>query len=278
MLAAGVRRGPVLADAAYGDETAFRDRLSEWELSYAVGVRRATTVWWGEHQPAPMSEYSGQGRPRRRLIRDAEHMPIAIQDVARALAAQSYRTLTWREGEAGELSSRFARVRVRAAHHNQPRTEEWLLIEWPKEETEPTHYWLSTLPKEISLTDLVAVVKGRWMIERNYQDLKQELGLGHFEGRNWRGFHHHASLCIAAYGFLLLERLRDPGKKNPPRLPEPPVSQGFRPRGRSSKTAACAVVHSVHSVSPCPGHRPLACSVSLLWCSKSGSNECLITQ
>jgi hypothetical protein len=113
-------------------------------------------------------------------------------------------------GTAERLSSRFARVRVRAARRDfkrsESRPEEWLLIEWPKGEQEPTKYWLSTLPEDITLHRLVYFTKLRWRIERDYQELKQEVGLGHFEGRGWRGFHHHATLCIAAYGFLISER------------------------------------------------------------------------
>lgn len=93
------------------------------------------------------------------------------------------------------------------------RAEEWLLIEWPKGEVEPTHYWLSTLPQDSTLKQLVATTQARWRIEHDYLELKSELGLDHFEGRGWRGFHHHASLCIAAYGFLILERLSGLGKK-----------------------------------------------------------------
>ena len=108
------------------------------------------------------------------------------------------------------LSSRFAAVRVREGHRYYWRTErpseEWLLIEWPEEEPEPTKYWLSNLGAAVSLEELVAAAKLRWRIERDYQELKQEIGLGHFEGRGWRGFHHHATLCIAAYGFLVAER------------------------------------------------------------------------
>ena len=99
---------------------------------------------------------------------------------------------------------------VRAAHRDYQRTAarpaEWLLIEWPKGEAEPIKYWLSTLPEDITFSRLVDLTKLRWRIERDYQELKQEVGLGHFEGRGWRGFHHHATLCIAAYGFLISER------------------------------------------------------------------------
>ena len=115
-------------------------------------------------------------------------------------------------GSQGTLRSRFAAVRVRPAHRDEkrtePRPEEWLLIEWPKEASEPTKYWLSNLPVTTSLKSLVKLAKHRWVIERDYEELKQELGLGHYEGRSWRGFHHHATLCIAAYGFLMAERNR----------------------------------------------------------------------
>src|SRR5262249_51695160 len=118
--------------------------------------------------------------------------------------------VTWRQGTNARLSSRFAAVRIRPAHHDYWRSEphpiEWLLIEWPKGESQPAKYWLSTAPEDTPLRELVDLAKLRWRIERDYQDLKQEIGLGHYEGRGWRGFHHHATLCIAAYGFLISER------------------------------------------------------------------------
>src|SRR5258706_447574 len=141
--------------------------------------------------------------------------------------------------------------------------EEWLLIEWPKGEAEPTRYWLCTLAADIAFKDLVATVKMRWRIERDYRELKQEVGLGHYEGRNWRGFHHHASLCIAAYGFLMLERLRG-SKKNSARLQAPALPEGFRPRGAGSNAAAHPVVDHHRALSPGAGHRPTSSSVSVL--------------
>jgi len=140
-------------------------------------------------------------------VRDAAHQPISALHIAQALPAEAYRTLTWREGTNAPLSSRFARVRARAVHGEVLRAEEWLLIEWPQGEARPTKYFLCTLLAAVSFEQLVDTVKMRWRIERDYLELKQELGLSHYEGRNWRGFHHHASLCIAAYGFLMLERL-----------------------------------------------------------------------
>jgi SRSO17 transposase len=135
-----------------------------------------------------------------------------VKQLAMSLPFSAFKELTWREGTERKLRSRFAAIRVRPAHRDywqaEPHAEEWLLIEWPRGETEPTKYWISTLPSDARLKALIKMAKHRWIIERDYQELKQELGLGHFEGRNWRGFHHHATLCIAAYGFLVAERSR----------------------------------------------------------------------
>ena len=148
----------------------------------------------------------------KRLHRNAAHRPVAVKQLAPALPASAWKTVTWREGTRHKLQSRFAAVRVRPAHRDhlpsEPYAEEWLLMEWPNGEPKPTKYWLSTLPPQTRLTALVRLAKHRWIIERDYEELKQELGLGHYEGRSWRGFHHHATLCIAAYGFLVIERTR----------------------------------------------------------------------
>jgi SRSO17 transposase len=262
-LASGFPRGPVLIDAGYGDEAALRDRLSAHGLPYAVGIKPATAVWWDEYQPAQAPVQQARGRRRTRVLRDETHRPIGVRELAKALPAASYRTLTWREGTNAALRSRFARVRVRAAHADRPREEEWLLIEWPKGEAEPTRYFLSTVSASISFEELVATVKMRWRIERDYLELKQEVGLGHYEGRNWRGFHHHASLCIAAYGFLMLERLSG-GKKNSARLKAPALPEGFRPRGAGSDAAARTLVDRHRALSPGPGHRPTSSAMPVL--------------
>src|SRR3954462_7071698 len=150
--------------------------------------------------------------PRSACVAMPSTVRLAVKALALDLPAASWQTISWRQGSAGALTSRFARVRVRAAHHDEwrtePRAEEWLLIEWPEGAAEPAKYWLSTLPPDMSFDRLVDLAKLRWRIERDYQELKQELGLGHYEGRGWRGFHHHATLCIAAYAFLIAERAR----------------------------------------------------------------------
>ena len=147
------------------------------------------------------------------------------------------------EGTIDRLTSRFARLRVRAAHRDywlgEVRPQEWLLIEWPEGEKEPTRYWLSTLPETIGFACIVELAKLRWCVERDYQDLKQEIGLGHYEGRGWRGFHHHAALCMAAYGFLVLERGRiPPSGPETSVLSAPHLAAGHCPRGAPSQAGA----------------------------------------
>lgn len=233
----GVPQGTVLADPAYGNDTDFRETLAGMELNYVVGVQSTTTLWPPGTGPLPPPRYSGRGQPPRRLRRDSEHAPLSAKQIALSLPIKTWKSITWREGSRRPLRSRFAALMVRAAHRDhklhKPRTEEWLLIEWPRDEAEPRKYWLSNLPASIPLRKLVAQAKQRWIIERDYQELKQELGLGHFEGRGWRGFHHHATLAIAAYGFLVTERCRfSPSVKSGHLgLSAPQLPAGFRPRG-----------------------------------------------
>ena len=242
-----VPRGVVLADAGYGNETAFRQRLQELKSVYAVGIQKTTTVWAPGTAPLPPPDYRGKGRPATRLRRDVSHAPRSVLEVALSLASKNWRTITWREGVAGQLHSRFARVRVRVAHRDTerstPRDPEWLVVEWPAGESEPTKYWLSTMPEGIAFTELVRTIKMRWRIEPDYQELKQELGLGHFEGRGWRGFHHHASLCIAAYAFLVCSRLAfSPSGIARVLFKTPALPEGFRPRGAPAPAATCSMV------------------------------------
>jgi len=238
MLEEGLPRAPVVSDAGYGDATEFRDGIRSLGLSYAVGIKPGTTLWGPGTAPLPPQPYSGRGRPPRRLRRDGEHRPLTAQDLAAKLPRSAWRTLRWREGTKGRMSSRFAMLRVRPAHRDihrhAPREEEWLLIEWPVSEPAPTKYYLSSVPQDASLKDLVGLIKLRWRIERDYQEMKGELGLGHYEGRGWRGFHHHAALCIAAYAFLAAER----AGLSPPQalafLRQPRLPRGFRPRGAAA--------------------------------------------
>jgi len=226
---------PVIADAGYGVVTEFRAALGAKGIPYVVGVTGETTVWPPGVEPLPPARWRGRGRPPTRLRRTGQHHPLSITTLARALPPKAWRTVRWRQGTRGVMHSRFACLRVRAAHRDEgrhaPRPAEWLLIEWPSGESAPTKFWLSTLPTDLPVSQLVRLAKLRWRIERDYQELQDEVGLDHFEGRSWRGFHHHGALCIAAYAFLAAERARlsPPAPLSflrPARLP-----RGFKPRG-----------------------------------------------
>ena len=236
-VAAGVSQAPVLADAGYGINTAFRDGITALGLAYVVGIQSHTSLWPPGMEPLPPKPWIGRGRPPSAIRRDADHAPMPAKTLAASLPKRAWRRVIWREGSNTTLAGRFAAVRVRPAHRDDnrptPRPEEWLLVEWPKGEPEPTKYWLSTLPPTTTRRAMVDQAKLRWRIERDYQDLKQELGLGHYEGRGWRGFHHHATLCIAAYGFLIAERGAFPPSDGfwPPSLKAPALPSDYRPRG-----------------------------------------------
>jgi SRSO17 transposase len=240
--AEGVPPGVVLGDAGYGVETAFRAALAEAGLTYVLGVQSSASLWPPGEAPLPVPPYGGRGRPPTRVRRTPRHQPVSAKKLAEGLPARARRTVTWREGSRTGLSSRFAALRVRPAHRDtlrsEPWPEEWLLVEWPKGAEEPSKYWLSNLPPRTALRDLVRTAKARWLIERDYQELKQEIGLGHYEGRGWRGFHHHASLCIAAYGFLVAERCLFPpqARFTRRRLAAPTLPAGFQPRGAADPT------------------------------------------
>lgn len=268
--ASGVPVGIVLADAGYGNETAWREALDEIELEYCVGIQSVTTVWAAGTGPVPPRANNKLGRPATRWQRVPGAKPLSAKGLAETLPPQRWRTVVWREGTNEKLSSRFAAVRVRAAHRDQeglraPRAQQWLLIEWPVGQAEPTKYWFSTLPADTTLVDLVKTAKMRWRIERDYQDLKQEFGLSHYEGRGWRGFHHHATLCIAAYGFLLADRLKHSGfKKNSTRSKMPSLPRDYTPRGSPTRAASRARFHRHPALSSGVGHRQKTPSLPLL--------------
>jgi SRSO17 transposase len=269
--AAGLPRGVVLMDAGYGNHSNLRAGITALELCYVAGILSNTTVWAPGTGPLPpMPCVPGRGRPAKRLRRDAEHRPIKVKDLALSLPAKAWRTTTWREGTNAPLKSRFARVRIRIARRDfsrsEPWPEEWLLIEWPKSEAEPTKYWLSSLPPDIGLAGLVDLAKLRWRIERDYQELKQETGLDHFEGRGWRGFHHHATLCIAAYGFLISERETIPPSRPHSFGPfkKSPLPGNYRPRGSAAQDrTSCPKLDRNDAASPecCPPQPPTTMSL-----------------
>ena len=183
------------------------------------------------------------GRPPVIPRRTQQRQPISVEDLAQALPASAFHMVSWREGTNETLSGRFAAVRVRHAGGNIGKArlhpEQWLLVEWPVSDADPLKYHLSNLPEDTALNDLVAQAHMRWRIEGDYQDLKQELGLGHYEGRGWRGFHHHAMLCIAAYGFLVSERIAagksGGAKKNFAARQMPALPADYIPRGSPAR-------------------------------------------
>jgi SRSO17 transposase len=209
LLAWGLHRQPVLADAGYGNNSAFRAGLARRGLQYMVGVESTTAVWTPPTPPMGLRWLTAHGQPRPP---DSGARPLALRELAAALPRQAWRTLTWRQGSQGPQRSRFAACRVQPAHgHAHYRLElesVWLLIEWPADTAAPAKYWFSNLPGEVSMRRLVRLAKLRWRVEQDYQQLKEELGLDHYEGRGWQGWHHHVTLVGLAYAFLLLERRR----------------------------------------------------------------------
>lgn len=246
LLTQGAPKYCVLADAGYGVNQAFRQRLTELGLPYVVGITSAIVVWPPGLEPLPPKRYGGIGRPPVMPRRTPQRQPVSVKALAHGLAASAFQKISWREGTNQTLSGRFAAVRVRQAGGNIGKArlhpQQWLLVEWPADDAEPLKYYLSTLPADTPLNELVAQAHMRWRIERDYQDLKQELGLGHYEGRGWRGFHHHATLSIAAYGLLVSERLitgRSAGaKKNFAARQIPALPADYLPRGSPARAAA----------------------------------------
>jgi SRSO17 transposase len=214
----GLQDRLVLADSLYGDGYEFRQGLRSRELNYIVQVSGDLTAWTEDPHPSEPLMKRGGKVPRKRLY--AKELPPArsLCQIAKDLPSRSWKTITWREGTKGPLSSRFARVIIWMANGLvQGKTmevpSEELLIEWPERSKEPLKFWLSSLPPpRASWRGLVRKAKGRFRIEQDYEEMKGELGLDHFEGRSWQGWHHHVTLVTLAYAFLMLERMGN--KKN----------------------------------------------------------------
>lgn len=214
----GIRKRPVLADAGYGEVPEFREGLTQRGLPYVVGIPGNHLIWppgSDPHPPKP-SRQKKMGRPSTRWC-DGNTQPIQIAKLVEGIPREGYTTVTWREGTRGKMTSKFLAYRVRpAVGHTKgkpPAEEQWLLCGWPSSEKEPKFY-LSTSPAHLTLRGLVRMTKLRWRVERDYQELKGEIGLDHFEGRTWRGFHHHATLCAVAHGFLALRRAHFPPEQS----------------------------------------------------------------
>ncbi len=211
-LAWGLRGGVVLADTAYGEVTEFREGLEARQRPYVVGVPSPLGVWTKPPR-LHLLKARGRGRPPS-VYHYGEQRPPSVREVAEK--ARGWKQVRWREGTKGWLESRFYACRVQPSHGfhegQPPHKEVWLLVEWPRAEQQPTKYFLCDLPTHYPLRRLVRIAKGRWKIEQDYQQLKEELGLDHYEGRSWTGWHHHVTLVMLAHAFLTLEKLRH--KKN----------------------------------------------------------------
>jgi SRSO17 transposase len=207
----GLPKKVVLADAGYGDSGDFRRELANRGLQYLVAVTGTANVWPPGTEPS-LPDYKGVGRRPTRL-RDAEATPVVTEQL---VDTAKFRRVTWRQGSRGTQSARFAALRVRPAKQKArpPEPEQWLLIEETNQPKRPFKFYLSNFPPDTPMKELVRLAKLRWRIERDYQELKGELGLDHFEGRTWLGFHHHVALCAAAHAFLAIRRAISPPIEN----------------------------------------------------------------
>jgi SRSO17 transposase len=212
----GIEPPIVLGDGAYGDITELRTGLEERELEYVLDVTGATSAYREDVKPSQPPRPEGRGRPPRARYRED---PASLTELALAAGKNAAVTVTWREGTRGKMSSRFLALRVRPAniglrqnaHKNgEELAVRWLICEWPSTADQPTKYWLSNLPADTDLKTLVGLGKLRWRIEHDYRELKDALGLDHFEGRTYRGWQHHVTLVSIAHAFLTLERQRRP--------------------------------------------------------------------
>ena len=205
----------LLADSGYGEVGEFRSGLDARQIPYVVEVRADTSAYAEQVHPVA-APYTGKGRRPRPRYRDR---PCSLAQLALHAGQQACVELIWRRGSKGLQRGRFLALRVRPAGVTPRRLARqaggelqvrWLLVEWPQGKPEPTKYWLSNLPEATPLVDLVRLARSRWRVEQDYRELKGGLGLDHFEGRGWVGWHHHVTLVSVAHGFLTLERLRRP--------------------------------------------------------------------
>jgi SRSO17 transposase len=212
LLAWGLARQVVQADGGYGDITAFRVGLHNRGLEYVVQVKATTSAQPGDATPVT-PVYSGRGRPPAARYADA---PSNLRDLILAAGRDSARAVCWRDGDRGPLHSDFVALRIRPANDAQRQDdgvlpERWLLAEWPSGKDAPVKYWLSNLPAEAAIATLVQLAKLRWRVEHDYRELKQCLGLDHYEGRSYRGLHHHLTCVTVAHAFLTCCRLQRAG-------------------------------------------------------------------
>ena len=220
LLALGHRPPVVVADAGYGDTTAFRLALTERDLDYVVAIKGTTSAHPADAVPVTPARTPGRGRPPGPSYPDP---PSNCKDLIMAVGRGARRKVTWRRGtrtgptnRTAAMRSEFTALRIRPANRDIPRAddgtlpEQWLIAEWPAGAPEPTDYWLASLPADTPISTMVRLAKIRWRIEHDYRELKTGVGLDHFEGRSWTGWHHHATLVTAAHVFLTRLRMTNP--------------------------------------------------------------------
>ena len=266
-LMAGVARGVVLTDAAYGSDGGFRAGVTEMGLIYAVAVQSTISVWPPGMEPLPPKPWSGRGRKPSRTRRDADHRPVSAKALATTLPKEAWRDVSWREGSNQTLTSRFAAVRIRPATRDgkltAPQPLEWLLIEWPEDEREPTKYWLSTLPEDTPIEVLVDTAKLRWRIERDYEELKERTRPRPFRRTRLARIpspRHalHRRLWIPDPRESGLSPLRTPAPRRP--CPSPSSKTPRRPRSDPSATrlkTRCATLQKATDRRPRPVALPM---------------------
>lgn len=246
----GLKKKTVLADSGYGEVTEFRDAMVERGLHYVVGVPGNHLIWPPGSNPKVPQRTGKPGRPRTQH-RDGEALPMQISRLVEAIPRSRYKTISWRSGSRGRMSSKFLVFRVRPAERHTkgrpPDQEQWLICGWAQSENAPKFH-LSNLPAGTGHKELVRLLKLRWRVERDYQEMKGELGLDHFEGRSWRGFHHHATLCAVAHGFLALRRALFP----------PQQSEVDAVHGSSPPAADCVAANRLVSAVRTPNRWTLA--------------------
>lgn len=241
----GLPKRLVLADSGYGEARDFRDGLVERGLQYIVGVPGNHLIWPPGSNPRVPKRTKQPGRARTQW-RDGDKEPIQIAKLVKGIPRKRYKTIIWREGSRGRtMSSKFLFYRVRPAEGHAkgrpPAEEQWLICEWPKSDKQPKFHF-SNLPANTTKKELVRLRKLRWRVERDYQEMKGELGLDHYEGRTWRGFHHHATLCALAHGFLSLRRALFP--------PEEPREVDAADSATSSSADSASADRIVSAVQP----------------------------
>jgi SRSO17 transposase len=259
--ASGVRFATVLADAGYGLSAPFRQGLDGRGLKWAVGIPKQQKVY--PSNVRLVFPIAGRGRPRKRHIPD--QLSERAEDV---LATAKWRRVSWRKGTKGPLAASFAAVRVRIADgppqrihdkgmQHMPGEEAWLVGE--RRASGERKYYLSNLPPDASLKTLAAAIKARWVCEQAHQQLKEELGLDHFEGRSWHGLHRHTLMTMIAYAYLQSRRLAaaSGGKKNPPRAAQADAARDPARRARHSRSRAAI------SMSPLQANPPKTPRINL---------------